>query len=563
MTGPKAPKDPQKKGSSFYICRQKEIVGAPLPDGTGVQFIYLNDERLVSFAKIIGNITDEAMLTKLRTAEGFLDMVAGIGVSVESKEKEPVDFVFQMYGKTDIYSSGTVLRKTCQTDGMETILWFQDYSFQEDDDKPGQIRFEFKKSEQLATVNIKLYLREGYEAPEQEQQEEIQKDSKEYQAILKRSLLQTGNNYRLKGFLNKIKQKEKATIAFIGGSITQGAGAIPIPSKSYAYKTWEGLTEQFGCRENLKLIKAGVGGTSSELGIVRFERDVLREGEITPDLIVIEYAVNDAGDETEGVCYEGLVRRCLELSEQTAVVLLFAVFADDWNLQERMIPIGERYELPMVSIKNGVVEQFYQNYGEGKVLSKGQFFYDCYHPTNVGHQIMADSLLHLFQTAEKETEDRPDSYFEKKAYYGSEFTNVHLIDRKTRPQISLEINEGSFCETDQNLQAVEFDMDFTQIQEFPNNWMHQCGREPFCMRLCCSALFMVAKDSGEQNFGKAVVRIDGKQVLTVNPKEAGWTHCNSILLLSESETKEHLIEISMQEGDENHWFTILGFGCVI
>lgn len=72
------------------------------------------------------------------------------------------------------------------------------------------------------------------------------------------------------------------------------------------------------------MIKAGVGGTPSELGMIRFDRDVLR-GEEQPDLVVIEFAVNDEGDETKGDCYESLVRKVLNLPWKPAVVLLFSV----------------------------------------------------------------------------------------------------------------------------------------------------------------------------------------------------------------------------------------------
>lgn len=40
----------------------------------------------------------------------------------------------------------------------------------------------------------------------------------------------------------------------------------------------------------MKFIKAGVGGTPSELGMIRFDRDVLRDGQ-QPDIVVIEFAV--------------------------------------------------------------------------------------------------------------------------------------------------------------------------------------------------------------------------------------------------------------------------------
>ncbi len=58
--------------------------------------------------------------------------------------------------------------------------------------------------------------------------------------------------------------------------------------------------------------------------------------------------MNDEGDETKGDCYESLVRKVLKLPWRPAVVLLFSVFANDWNLQERLQPVGRHYDLPMV-----------------------------------------------------------------------------------------------------------------------------------------------------------------------------------------------------------------------
>ena len=47
--------------------------------------------------------------------------------------------------------------------------------------------------------------------------------SEEYQAMIAKSLLSTGNNQRLKNAIEKAKRGEEITIAYIGGSITQGA----------------------------------------------------------------------------------------------------------------------------------------------------------------------------------------------------------------------------------------------------------------------------------------------------------------------------------------------------
>lgn len=563
MAGPKAPKDPTAKGSSFYICRQKEIAGAPVADGSGVQFIYLNDGRLVTFARMIGNITDENMLNNLVKAESFMNMVAGIGVTVEAEEQnQTIDFVWHMYGKTDPYNSGTCIKIPCKPDGMEQIIWLDDYEWSKDDDIPGQLRFEFEKAGQFATVDIKFYLREGYTAPEQEDINKVNADTPEYQTMIERSFMQSGNNYRLKKVIDRAKAGEEVTIAFIGGSITQGAGAIPINTKCYAYQTWEKFKKVFGCGDNVHFVKAGVGGTSSELGMIRFERDVLKEGEVVPDLVVIEFAVNDEGDETKGRCYECLARKALSISEHTAVVLLYSVFADDWNLQERLSPVGECYELPMVSVKDAVAPQFYQKVGEGRVLTKSQFFYDSFHPTNVGHMIMSDCLIYMMQQVDKEKYDSESVWQDKEPVFGTDFTNVHLLDKHTNTDKVIWIEPGSFSETDTDLQAAEMDADFAGTPQFPHNWKYKPGTEPFSMKIKCKALLLVSKDSGDVNAAKASVRVDGKEVLVADPREVGWTHCNAQILFSEDESKEHLVEIAPIPGDENKMFTILGFGYV-
>ena len=88
--------------------------------------------------------------------------------------------------------------------------------------------------------------------------------------------------------------------------------------------------------KNIHFVKAGVGGTPSELGIIRYERDILKFGEVKPDIVIVEFAVNDEGDETKGICYESLCLKILSGDNMPAVVLLFSVFVNDWNLQDRL-----------------------------------------------------------------------------------------------------------------------------------------------------------------------------------------------------------------------------------
>jgi hypothetical protein len=359
-------------------------------------------------------------------------------------------------------------------------------------------------------------------------------------------------------------------LAYIGGSITQGAGATPINTECYAYKSYQLFEQKFATCENVHFIKAGVGGTPSELGMIRFDRDVLRDSE-NPDVVVIEFAVNDEGDETKGDCFESLVRKALMLPNKPAVILLFSVFANDDNLQERLAPVGFHYDLPMISIKDAVTPQFMLKAGAGRILSKNQYFYDMFHPSNVGHTIMADCIGYLLDETtrlmtQKETEhiDKTAQLLLQDPVIGNTFDAVKLLDQKNVYE-KAEIRCGGFTQCDTVLQCVEMDMDLQATPEFPYNWMFdgtKTNQTYFEMKITCKALVMVFKDSGETDAARAHVYVDENKVRLADPFVNGWLHCNPILILKETESSEHLIRIQIVDGDEEKKFTILGFGYV-
>ncbi len=559
--GPKAPKDPTKKRPGFFVLYEKSVEAGAEPTGGGVQPIYLNDGRLLSSARVVGKITEEELLKLLETAEGFKKLVHSIGVSVTCENPEQqVEFVLHMYGKKDLYGGGTRYCRKLPANGSENVILLSEIAWSEDDDIPGQFAFRFEKAGEVAVVSVRLYLNDGYTAPEFEPEEPVDFDSPAYKAMIEKSFLSLGNNVRLKRAIEKAKAGEDVTIAFIGGSITQGAGAIPIQKTCYAKQAYDLFCKRFAKNDNVHFIKAGVGGTPSELGMIRYERDVLGSG-AAPDIVVVEFAVNDEGDETKGDCYESLVRNILAAENEPAVVLLFAVFENDWNLQDRLMPVGERYGLPMVSIKNAVVEQFYLPAKKGRVISKNRFFYDMFHPTNAGHRIMADSLDYLFAAAEKSGTKEEIALADITPVYRPEFRQVRLLDRKdgcAKAQISC----GAFTGTDTEIQYVEMNVDADRTPEFPNNWMcgADTGDEPFVLKIKSPYLLLVSKDSGDNAFGKADIYVDGEFAFTADPHVNGWNHCNAQVVYRGKENTEHTVEIRRHADAKDKKFTILGFG---
>ena len=139
---------------------------------------------------------------------------------------------------------------------------------------------------------------------------------------------------------------------------------------------------------------------------------------------------------------------------------------------------------------------------------------------------------------------------------------MELVDRAWKTELLMDLTVGSFLENDADLQRVEMDDQIVPVPEFPNNWHHAGGSEAFSAKISCKSLLIVVKDSGSPEYGKAVVKVDGKEVLTLDPRIVGWTHCTPLIIWRGEQTMEHKIEVSMIPGDEDKKMTILGFGVV-
>ena len=76
----------------------------------------------------------------------------------------------------------------------------------------------------------------GYDVPEETDRSEVEEDTTKpedidvtefYDTMVTSSLMDTGNNARIKATIEKARNGEDVTLAYIGGSITEGEGASP------------------------------------------------------------------------------------------------------------------------------------------------------------------------------------------------------------------------------------------------------------------------------------------------------------------------------------------------
>ncbi len=212
------------------------------------------------------------------------------------------------------------------------------------------------------------------------------------------SIVNRGNWARLKSCMKRAKAGEKLTIGYLGGSITMGSVAT-VQEKCYAYLSHEWWKEKFP-QADIHFVNAGIGATTSQFGVARVEEDLLS---YKPDVVFIEFTVNDDANAHFQETYEGLVRKVYGCELAPAVITLQnAFYHDGVSAEEIHTPIAKFYDLPVVSFKKSVVARV----ADGVIVEE-DITSDHLHPNDKGHALLAETVKYFLDQvyAEMDTEE--------------------------------------------------------------------------------------------------------------------------------------------------------------
>lgn len=145
----------------------------------------------------------------------------------------------------------------------------------------------------------------------------------------------------------KLQAGKPVKIAYLGGSITAQNGWRP--------KTLGWFRSQFP-KAKVDEINAAIGGTGSDLGVYRLRHDVLQH---KPDLLFVEFAVNDGGAPPERIhkSMEGIVRQTWKADPATDICYVYTLTKGMLgNLQEGKYPraasameaLADHYAIPSI-----------------------------------------------------------------------------------------------------------------------------------------------------------------------------------------------------------------------
>ena len=351
---------------------------------------------------------------------------------------------------------------------------------------------------------------------------------------------------RLKNLMKRAANGESLVIGFLGGSITQGS-LSSTPKTCYAYLVYEWWKKSFP-NAAFSFVNGGIGGTTSHYGGARAWKDVLC---YRPDIVTVDFSVNDDANEFFEETYEGTLRRLLAAPSAPAVVVLNNVFYDTGkNAQDYHNRIADHYGIPHVSIKDTV----YPDVESGKIV-RADITPDNLHPNDKGHRLVADEICKLLDSIKAEMEEETIAG-----------ENIEGKSTKTEASVSLPapLTENAYEHSRliqiQDNEAILDGFLVDPIEKkgmldiFKNGWTAAHTNDIISFEIECSCLAVQYRKSVQQPVPKAKAVIDGDEahavILDGNFTE-DWGDCLYLEpLLHHAEKKVHRIEITVTDAKD-------------
>ncbi len=193
----------------------------------------------------------------------------------------------------------------------------------------------------------------------------------------------------IENFRMRLKDKQELSVVYLGGSITEGAGA------STNENCWQALLSKWleirYPSAEIKSHNAGIGGTNSELGVFRMEKDVLIHN---PDLLFVEFAVNDYGRDEKDIMetMEGIVRKARKYNPRIDIIFVHTLmmkmsqeFYGKGKLPVSIIAqekVAAYYQIPVCNVGKKLLEVIMEN-----KCSPEEYLPDLVHPNDKGYMV--------------------------------------------------------------------------------------------------------------------------------------------------------------------------------
>jgi alpha-L-fucosidase len=363
-----------------------------------------------------------------------------------------------------------------------------------------------------------------------------------------RSAVELRARQGLANFFAKAASGGKVTVAYFGGSITAANGWRP--------QTTAWLQGRYPKAEFVE-INAAIGGTGSDLGVYRLGRDVL---EHRPDLVFVEFAVNDGGAAPQQIyrCMEGIVRQICKADPATEICFVYTMH--DGMLKDlaagrlprsasAMEFIADHYGIPSIHLAQEPARRI--NAGQwvftspkpeapadaAKGLSaRPAFAPDSCHPfAETGHKLYTEAIARSFESMEGLGTAGPRSL-------PSPFTADNHEGARLIPLTEAMLGDGW-----QKLDRESDSIARSFSSRLPVLWRAENPGTSvtFAFHGCAAAVYdLLGPDGGELE-----VVVDGQPARAVKRFDAYCTYhrLGTTTILSEKEARDHTVTIRLTD----------------
>lgn len=354
--------------------------------------------------------------------------------------------------------------------------------------------------------------------------------------MIERSVLFEGDTSRLAEKVNNALENDKeiTKICFLGDSITQGSAASG-SSNQYVNrfkKWWEENVSYY-----VEVTNAGIGATDSYLAVHRVQTDVL---DAQPDIIFIEF-INDTDDDFFKAAMDSLVRKCMAMENNPAVVLIEMTMEDGTSPQNVHSEIAKAYNIPVISYHDAIMPEIEAGTIEWKDISP-----DNIHPNDDGHAMLAQMLTSFVGNIKDNIDsyDKQSKAFDAESPTGDMYADARLVDRNS-DEVKL-VDEGEFTET-------------ANFQTFNAGWeTTNGGSATFEMEFKNLGILYMKTIDGKS--GNLTITVDGEEVMPlVGDFSGGWgSYAKSDELYTSDTKAKHTVKVTVDDGDKQN-FQILSW----
>lgn len=308
-----------------------------------------------------------------------------------------------------------------------------------------------------------------------------------------------------------------------------------VMKKSYADIFFEWWKDTFP-EADFEFVNAGIGGTDSYLGVHRVNKDVL---EYEPDLVLVEFSVNDEDSLFYKKTYDNLVRKILLSDSRPAVMLLYMGQTNGATAQGNHVFVGFSYKLPMLSYSSLINDMM-----EQKVYTDKQLSGDEVHPSALGHAITGEILWkYLNNVYENVDSYKEPQRFDMAAVMKESYINADIIDSSAADVIS----------------AGDFEKKRVCTQ-FPYGWECTKGEGNLEIKAEFQNLGILYFATTNGLGGQYDVYVDGEYAGTINADfSGGWGNAIKAKQVYTSDSlAEHTITIKKSPDSTGDLFDLMG-----